>query len=316
MDEFGLISRFLAPLAGRGSLGLLDDAALHCGRVVAKDILVDGVHFRARDGLAAAAQKAVRANVSDMCAMGARPEAMLLGLVWPTSMDPGGMAAFAEGLGADIASYGLSLLGGDTTRAPGPLVISITMTGVPAGGRPVRRSGARPGDVVMVTGTIGDGALGLISVSQGKGAWPGAVQKYLRPTPPTALVPAMGRHAAAAIDISDGLLADAHHVAATSGVRILLDRDAMPLSDDGRSFLAAAEDEGAALMTLLTGGDDYELLITAPPARAERLAGAAAQAGVPLTVVGHVAEGAPDVILCDTAGSPVTVPEASGYRHF
>lgn len=314
MNEFDLIAKYLAPLAGEGAFGLSDDAALHAGRVITKDLLVDGVHFRTEDGWDTAAQKAVRANVSDIVAMGAIPDGLLLGMVWPAKVSREDIEDFCRGLKKDIKDYGLTLLGGDTTRhrqERAPLTVSITMTGRPGPRGPVLRSGARPGDLVYVTGTIGDGALGLLAKLNKWAEYPGAVEAYLKPTPPAALAESIGNHASAAIDISDGLPADATHVARESGVTLQLKAPDIPLSEDARLWLGKDGDR----QRLFTGGDDYQTLMTVHPDRRRFIEGAAREANIRLTRIGEVIKGGYGVVFEDEKGRPMDLGR-SGFSHF
>ncbi|MEL6365918.1 MAG: thiamine-phosphate kinase, partial [Pseudomonadota bacterium] len=218
-DEFALIETLFAPLAtDAAALGLKDDAALWSAAgegVIAKDMLVEGVHFRSADPLDRVARKALRVNLSDLAAMGATPAGYLLGLALPDRLlDRDALGPFADGLAEDQAAYGLSLIGGDTTRTPGPLVVSITMTGRLDGRRPLRRGGALVGDDVYVSGTIGDAGLGLRAF---EGAPDGLARehvaclkdRYQLPEPRLGLGEALCGVASAAADVSDGLLSDA-----------------------------------------------------------------------------------------------------------
>ena len=314
MNEFDLIATYLAPLAGEGAFSLTDDAALHADRVITKDLLVDGVHFCTEDSWQAAAQKAVRANVSDIVAMGAVPDGILLGMVWPAKVASYEIEEFCLGLKKDIRAYGLTLLGGDTTRhrrEAAPFTISITMTGRPGPRGPVLRSGARPGDVVYVTGTIGDGHLGLLAKLNRWAEYPGAVEAYLKPTPPAALADSIGNHASAAIDISDGLAADAAHVARASGVTLQFKADDIPLSENARFWLGKDGDR----RKLFTGGDDYQTLMTVHPDRRRFIEGAAREANIRLTRIGEVIPGGYGVVIEDEKGRPMDLGPA-GFSHF
>lgn len=314
MNEFELIARYLAPLAGEGAFGLTDDAALHHGLVVTKDLMVDGVHFRTEDGWDAAAQKTLRANISDLVAKGAVPDGVLLGMVWPKGVTEAQIARFCEGLATDLRAYGLTLLGGDTTkhRVEGaPLTVSITMTGRPGPKGPVLRSGAKRGDALFVTGTIGDGGLGLHTLLEGKADYPQAVEFYLRPTLPVALAPAIGRLASAALDVSDGLVADAGHMAAQSKLALDILAEAVPLSDEAKAWRAA----GGDLATLLCAGDDYQTLMAVPPENVASLTEEAKRSGVRLTRLGEVRDGEPKVRVLADDGTPMGFG-AQGFSHF
>ena len=314
--EFAFIARHFASLAGDGALGLLDDAAVLSpppGRslVVAADAMVENVHFREQDPPIDLGRKLLRANLSDLAAMGADPIGYLLTLAVPTTRyDDAFFSAFAAGLARDQAEFGVTLLGGDTTATAGPFVMSLTILGgCPVGGE-VRRSGARPGDAVLVTGTIGDGALGLRAL-RGEIADPGGVlaDRYHLPRPRLG-VPLAGL-ATAAIDVSDGLLQDAEHLARAGGVVLVLEADDVPLSEAAR----AAGREWRE--TCLTGGDDYELLFTVSPADVPRAHALSARSGIPITVIGTVRAGGgdPDVILLQRDGAVIPIG-LGGYSHF
>jgi thiamine-monophosphate kinase len=274
-DEFEWIARLLRPLAtAPEALNLMDDAAVLSpppGRdmVVTADTLVAGVHFLPHDPLDLVARKALRVNLSDLAAKAARPFGYLLSIAWPDAVDWEGRAMFAEGLAHDQAHYGISLLGGDTVSTPGPLTISVTALGWAEKGRAILRSTARPGDVVMLSGPIGDGWLGLSSAREGR---EDALSRHYRlPEPRLDLRDELLAGARGCADISDGLIADARHVADASGVRLKIDLERLPLSARARAWLAGQPDQAAALVQLATGGDDYQIICTVDPADMTRL---------------------------------------------
>jgi len=328
--EFELIARYLAPLAAGhpGSLGLTDDAAvlaLSPGRelVVTTDTVVAGVHFPPDGGPDLVARRLLRTNLSDLASMGARPEGYLLNLCLSADCDEAWIAAFAEGLAADQAEFGVALLGGDTVGTSGPVVLGVTALGSVPSGRALRRSGARPGDLVFVTGWIGDGAFGLRAV-QGSldGVDPGLrvvlARRFWLPSPRLAAGQALAGGeggappvATAAADVSDGLIADLGHICDASGVAAVVDAARVPLS---AGTAAAVVADPAGLATALTGGDDYELVFTAPPEAAARLAVLATALGVPMTEIGRVEAGR-GVRVCDSAGRDMTL-DAGGFTHF
>jgi thiamine-monophosphate kinase len=317
--EDDLIARFFAPLAGEGGLGLKDDAALlslepGLDVVVTCDALVAGVHFFPEDPPDAIAAKALRANLSDLAAKGAAPRGFVLALALPRSgvaSDAAWLGSFARGLGDDIAAYACPLLGGDTVATPGPLTISITAFGAVPAGRMVPRTGARPGDLLYVTGTIGDAALGLqvrLGALQG-GAH--LLARYLRPQPRNALAPALLACASAAMDISDGLVGDLAKMMRVSGCSAEVDVASTPLSGDAASAIAA---HAGALEVALTGGDDYEVLASIPPQNAQAFEDGARAAGVPLTRIGHVIRGEGAPLFRDAAGVPLAFARGA-YSH-
>jgi thiamine-monophosphate kinase len=290
-DEFEQIARLFRPLT-RGAaeaLDLLDDAAVLAGRpgmdlVITKDTMVEGVHFLPGTAPGLVARKLVRVNLS-----------------WPPSFAWPERQAFAEGLREDGEAFGLSLLGGDTTSTPGPLTCSMTMLGwVPAGGM-IRRAGARPGDLVMVSGAIGDGVLGLAAARAEISDPSGALRaRYELPVPRTDLRDALRAGASAACDVSDGLVADLGHIARASGVGISLDLARIPLSPAAQAWAETQPDRMAALVRIATGGDDYEVACTGP-------------AIIPgFRAVGEVVAG--EGVTARLGGVPVEIV-AAGWRH-
>jgi thiamine-monophosphate kinase len=310
--EFGLIARHFRPLAGPGALDLLDDAALlqpPAGRelVVAADAMVEGVHFLPDDPPDTVGAKLLRVNLSDLAAMGADPLAYLMTVSAPKAMQDEWFAAFAAGLAADQARFGVTLLGGDTTSTPGPLTFSLTILGHVAPGAAVRRSGAQPGDEIWVTGTIGDGALGLAAL---RGALPdpdGALaRRYRLPEPRLGVARPDLVHAC--LDVSDGLVQDLGHLCRAARIGAEIEAAAVPLSP-------AARAAGPAwLETCLTGGDDYELLMAVPPRHAPALAAHAARLGVPLSRIGRFVQDA-GVRVRDGAGRTLRLAR-TGWSHF
>lgn len=271
-DEFDTIARLFRPLAKKApeALDLMDDAAVIPSRpghdlVVTKDVLVAGVHFLADDPLDLVARKLLRVNLSDLAAKGAEPYGYFLSVAWPPDAGWRAREAFARGLAEDQSRYGLKLFGGDTVATPGPLTIGATMLGWVVAGTMVRRAGAREGDLVQVSGPIGDGWLGLAAARGGLGLSADGVRalavRYRLPTPRLDLDLA---GASACADISDGLLADAGHIGEASGLGVEIDLDRMPLSAAASEWLAGQGDRGAARLALAAGGDDYELVATAP----------------------------------------------------
>ena len=289
--EFELIARHFAPIAGPGGLGLIDDAGLLKPArgyeiVVTTDALVAGVHFFADDPPASIARKALAVNL--------KPEGFVLSLVLPQSWTEDWLAGFAAGL-KHIANEGdCPLIGGDTVSTPGPLTLSITAFGSVPAGRMVPRSGAKPGDVLLVSGTIGDGALGLKVHGSDRPGWVAALSdedrahladRYLHPRPRLALAAALQAHASAAMDVSDGLIGDLAKLLSASGVGAEVDLDAVPLSPAARAAIMA---DPALLELAWTGGDDYEILCTASERDYPALVAASEAAGVPLVAIGRV----------------------------
>lgn len=308
-SEFDLIARYFAPLAGEGAFGLKDDAAIvpQCAGhdvVVTTDTVVAGVDFFEDDPADTVAKKALRVNLSDLAAKGAEPVAYLLSLSLPR-VDEAWLEEFARGLREDQTAYGVSLLGGDTGR--GPLSISITAFGHVPSGRMVRRSGARPGDLVFVTGTIGDSGGGLALLKAPEASVSAEtrsrlVARYRVPQPPVSFAHAI-RAASAAIDVSDGLFADLGHIAHASGVRIAVEAERIPRSPALRALWG---DSLEAIVRAATAGDDYQIAFAALASIVD--------AHTPVTCIGRVEEGA-GVVLLDARGRAVEVG-GPGFTHF
>ena len=300
MDEFDRIARLFRPLAfgAPEALGLLDDAALIPGRpgwemVVTQDAVVQGVHCLPGDPPDLVARKLLRANLSDLAAKGAEPDGALLTVAFPPTWDEGARALFAAGLGQDLRAFGVRLFGGDTVSTPGPFTASLTLLGwVPAGGM-VRRGGAAAGDVLLVSGTIGDGGLGLQAAQGDLGdldapatAW--LADRYRLPQPRIGLRAALRACATAAADVSDGLIADAGHIAEASGLGLELMLDALPLSEPARAWLSRQPHATTARAWLAGAGDDYEVVCTARPNAGPAIVAHAAAAGERLTPIGRM----------------------------
>jgi thiamine-monophosphate kinase len=325
LGEFGRIRRFFAPLAGPGGLGLIDDAALvDClpGRrlVVTVDAMVEGVHYLPEDPPELVARKLLRVNLSDLAAKGARPLHYLLTTALPQRLGDDWVARFAAGLAEDQQRFGIDLLGGDSVATPGPAVLSLTAIGEVASGAEILRSGARPGDRVWVSGTIGDAFLGLKVL---RGSYPhlaaadrtALTARFQLPEPRTALGPRLAGIAHAMCDVSDGLVADLGHICGASQVGATIALLAVPLSGAARRLVS---DDPDLLPLLVTGGDDYELLFTAPPEADARIAGLAGELALPITAIGTIDEpegGGFAVRLVDAGGASVAL-DATGYRHF
>jgi thiamine-monophosphate kinase len=307
--EFDWIAQLLRPLT-RGApeaLDLLDDAAVIPSRpgfdlVVTKDALVAGVHFLPADPLDLVARKLLRVNLSDLAAKGAAPYGYFLTTAWPTGTTWDERELFAAGLAADGEMYGLALLGGDTVSTPGPLTLTATLLGWVPQGRAVLRRGARPGDLLAVSGPVGDGWLGL-KAARGDLNSARLADRYRLPDPRTDLADLIQAKARAAADISDGLLADAGHLATASGCAVAVDLDRMPLSAEAMAWLAGQPSRAEALIALATGGDDYEIVCAL-----------AADQPVPegLTVVGAFAERAGVTAL--SGGAPLAL-DRLGWTH-
>jgi thiamine-monophosphate kinase len=320
--EFELIAELFAPLAtAPGAFGLTDDAAVvapPAGHelVVTMDALIEGVHFFASDPPDLIARKALRVNLSDLAAKGCAPLGYLMALSIPQKVEMSWLRAFARGLAEDQQIFGISLFGGDTTATPGPLTIAITASGHLPVGRMLRRSGAKPGDVVFVSGTIGDAGGGLACL-KGEGAHLSnidrdhLVRRFQLPEPRTSLGPSLIGVASASLDVSDGLLADLGHIAAASAVRVVVEAERVPLSP---ALIALWPQAKERIVRAVTAGDDYEIAFTAPPSSRATIVAASARAGLPVAEIGRVETGQ-GVALLDNGGQEIPV-DRRGYVHF
>lgn len=322
-DEFQVIADLFAPLARSypGALGLTDDVALLAAdpdneTAATVDAMVVGVHFLPDDPPDLVARKLVRVNLSDLAAKGARPFAVMLAAAFPRGVELDWLRHFAAGLAADLTEFGIALIGGDTVATPGPLTLSLTALGKVRRGRAVLRSGAQAGDTIWVSGTIGDGALGLRAARDGWDAL--AVEhvafladRYRLPRPRVGLGAGLPGLAHAAMDISDGLIQDLGHLCRVSAVGAVVQAQAVPLSAAAAAALAV---DNSLLATALTGGDDYELLFTAPASAAPAIQALGRKAGVAVTAIGTIQPGE-GVAVRDRAGCRLDFGRG-GWRHF
>ncbi|MGE4280458.1 MAG: thiamine-phosphate kinase [Magnetospirillum sp.] len=322
-DEFDLIAQFFAPLAQAypGALGLGDDAALMdvpVGQqlVLTMDSMVAGVHFFADDPADLIARKLIRVNLSDLAAKGAQPFAIMLSAAFPGDVGMDWLRRFADGLAQDCGAYGLALIGGDTVSTPGPLTLTVTAFGRVGQGQAILRSRAKDGDVVYMTGTVGDAALGLLSR---QGRFPllpahlgeSLTQRYLLPQPRVQLGLGLVGLAHAAMDVSDGLVQDLGHLCRQSGLGAVIHAQDLPLSEAAGHLLA---DDPALLSDVLSGGDDYEIVFTAPVEHADKIAGLADDAGTRVTAIGRI-RAQSGVVVQDGQGRPLDLAQ-TGWRHF
>ncbi len=318
-DRF--IADYFAPIAGPGSLGLRDDAALvdvpeNMQLVATVDTLVAGVHFFDGDPAGAIARKALRVNLSDLAAKGADPAGFLLSFAMPAdenaaSRSPVWLGAFAQALGDDARNYNCPLLGGDTVSTPGPLCLSVTAFGLAPKGAMALRSGAETGDRIYVSGTIGDAAIGLQVLLQSQEKWVAdlgdvhaefLVQRYREPQPRNALATAVRKWANGSMDVSDGLAGDLAKMMRVSGASARVQLADAPLSEAARAAIAL---NPALLDTALTGGDDYEIACTIAPTDTGAFEAAARDAGIAVTCIGDVtAHAQDDVVFLDQDERP------------
>ncbi|HKD46529.1 MAG TPA: thiamine-phosphate kinase [Rhizomicrobium sp.] len=306
MDEFDIIARYFAPLAkDPGALSLKDDAAFIPPRpgfdlVITTDQITEDTDFFATDPPEMIAQKGLRVSLSDLAAKGAAPAFYLLNLTLPQGVSEDWLAAFASGLRRDQAEFDISLLGGD--MGAGRLAIAVTGFGFVPKGRMVKRSGAKVGDAVYVTGTIGDSSGGLAllkgrAVGLGEAERAYLVNRYRVPQPPVAFGKNLYDTAHASVDVSDGLIADLGHVASASGVRIVVESERVPLSPEFKALWGPD-----AFARAVAAGDDYQIAFTASP-----------DSTGPFTRIGHVVAG--DGVSLTVKGELVAIP-SPGYRHF
>ncbi len=305
MDEFGLIAKYFAPLAGAGALGLTDDAAILPARaghdlIVTTDTIAEGSDFFPYDPPHTIAQKALRVNLSDLAAKGAQPAHYLLNLTLPHAVREDWLAGFTSGLAQDQKEFGVTLLGGDT--GAGLLSVTVTAFGFVPLGRMVKRSGAQPGDAVYVTGTIGDSGAGL-ALLKGQGrelddaSRDYLLGRYRVPQPPVDFAARLRDIAHAALDVSDGLIADLGHIASSSGVRIVVEGERVPLTAQVTALWGSN-----ACLNAVTAGDDYQIAFTAPPG----LSG-------PFSQIGRVESG--QGVSLTLNGKQIAVAKP-GYKHF
>jgi thiamine-monophosphate kinase len=350
-DEFDIIRQLFAPLAtDAGARGLIDDAAVLTARgdqVVTTDAIVEGVHFLAQDPIESVASKALRVNLSDLIAKGARPTAVLLTLMWPQSRPAEEISRFAASLARELKHFGVTLIGGDTTSTPGPLSVSITAFGEPLGPRTPSRADAKAGeDLWLIGGEIGSawmglqlrtGAMKLDEIRRGRdediarmeseaaaphmpdyltlqgevfdaeAAW--LMSLYLAPFVRPESAPIVARFASASMDISDGLIADAQKLAAASGVALRIAANEIPFSIPAQRWF----ETGGDFRKLVTGGDDYVVLFTAPASARDELMNSEGGIALRLSRIGAVESGE-GVTLIDRQGVPILIPQ-TGYSH-
>jgi len=326
-SEFELIARYFAPLASAfpGAYGLLDDAAVISPApgnelIVKTDTIVGGIDFPPDSRPNVVARKGLRVNLSDLAAKGAVPRAYLLDLILPPTIDEQWIEDFAAGLSRDQAEYGIHLIGGDMSSTPGPITVAVTAFGEAPVGRIIRRGGAQRDDMIFITGTVGDAALGLL-VLDGALVLDGTsstflLDRYRLPRPRVTLGPQLIGVATAGLDVSDGLVADLGHICEVSGLSAVIEAKSVPLSTAAR---VAISGDSRRLPTALTGGDDYEILFTAPAAAMGRIGDLSRLFGVPITPIGQMtplsAGDQPSVMVLDDLGHRLEFVFA-GWTHF
>ncbi len=317
--EFEVIAELLAPL-GNGdprALGFRDDAAVlppqpDADTVVSTDTMVAGIHFPVGEDPEVVARRLLRVNLSDLAAMAATPNAYFLNLALPDATGDSWFEGFARGLRIDQDRFAVTLLGGDITRTDGPPVLSVTVVGELPPGQAVTRRGAVPGDLVMVSGTIGDAVLGLRASREEAAEHEFLIHRFRLPEPRLALGRSLRGIATAMADISDGLIADLGHICAASGVGARIRIDRVPVSE---AAAAMCRERRLGPTALVTGGDDYELIFTVVAGDRAKALAAGAESGVEITEIGTIVSDSASVVLVDADARPVEVG-SSGWRHF
>jgi len=325
VSETGIIERFFAPLAKNtpGAFDLQDDAGLIAPRegmelVLTTDMIVEGVHYLESATPRDIAYKALGVNVSDLCAKGADPSVYLLSIALSGAPDPAWLEGLREGFAEAQSDFGCTLLGGDTVHTPGPMALSITAAGFVPEGHMVHRSGARQGDHVYVTGTIGDAALGL-KLLQGAGAdhlsaeqTEFLTRRYWRPQPRMAAISMVRAHANAAMDISDGLVGDFTKLCAASKLGGIINAADVPLSDAAAHWLAGEPERQG---DILTGGDDYEVLMCVSEKNISAFESDCASSGLQISSIGCIASQSEGFRVLGEDGKTLKFDHPS-YDHF
>ncbi|MEK7661402.1 MAG: thiamine-phosphate kinase [Pseudomonadota bacterium] len=290
MNEFAAIEKLFRPLSlgDVSARGLQDDIAYieKLRLAITTDTLVEGTHFLPSDPMASVARKLVRVNLSDIIAKGCEPIGVFLNISWPRNTTEPQRSEFATALGEELS--GIPLLGGDTTAIDGPMVASLMMLGKPHAKHPIFRNGAKAGDLLLVSGTIGDALIGLQALKSGvnEGKYEGAIAHYQMPNlPPIAISKLIAKYANASIDVSDGLLGDASKIAVFSNVGMEIEIDKIPLSADATNWIKQSKSDNP-ILELSSFGDDYQCLFTINPDHLEKLLAKAKKHGISLEVIG------------------------------
>ena len=322
LSEFDIIKRYFTPLANNEfSLGLADDVAKfsvnsECELVFTKDVCVAGVHFFHNDPPETIGRKALRVNISDLVAKGAQPIGYFMGIGLPVDWEENWLRNFCDGLSEDQKLFGISLLGGDTVHSPNNLFISITAIGKINPGAMCQRNTAQVGDLVYVTGTIGDSFLGCRILGKqlelaDRTDTLYLTNRYLLPEPRANAIDFIQKFATASLDISDGLIADLNHLCVASGVGAEIDLNLVPVSS---SVERAIKNDYAILTEIITGGDDYEVLFTIPVAKREESEIVAKNCKLQVTNIGKITAGNKLRVL-ESDGSEIAIPKM-GFQHF
>ncbi len=318
MDERGIIDNIFKPLAGEGApaFGLENDTAIYsppegCDLVITKDVMIEGVHFPEGEAPGVIAQRLLRSNLSDLAAAGAKPVGYLLGLMAKETIGESWLKAFAAALKQDQEEFGIRLMGGDTTSVSNSLCWSLTAIGAVEAGRGLTRQGASKGDLICVSGTIGDAGLGLKCLTGKIERDEFLIGRFQKPEPRLALGQGLTGIASAVIDISDGLALDLENLCRASGVGAKVHLERAPLSGPAKKYAAGDQQK---LIELLTAGDDFELLFAVPVEKADQIPKLAKTAGLPIPVLGEITGGGECQFL-DVKGRAIAFRK-KGYRHF
>ena len=324
MNEFEFIEEYLAPLASLGGLGLKDDAAILKPRsdmdlIFTKDTMVEGVHFFKDDFGSSLSSKLLRVNLSDLAAKGASPIGYLLSVALPKTTDEIFFKNFSSGLKEVQDLFDFKLLGGDTVVTEGPIVITATLIGELPVGRMIKRDGAKIGNSIWVSGTLGDSYLGFKAILEGnlnfdiiKNDVKHFKSAYYRPVPRLIIAKQLRNYATSCIDISDGLVADAFHLSDASNVKLIINFEDIPISDQSERWLKGQSNYNEAFKNFLNWGDDYELLFTADSSNDQLLKDTSTLLGLKLTKIGTVSEGKGVDIIQD---KKLIKFDASGHKH-
>ena len=323
-SEFDLIERFFAPLTGSGSFGLKDDAASFTPRpgfdlVITQDAIHQGVHFFPDTPFDLIAQRAVRSNISDIIAKGGTPVGYTLALGLPKWVTDDDLASLSAGLSADQNKFKISLLGGDTFATEENLTLAITMFGEVPSGKYVSRLGAQDGDLLAVTGTIGDPYLGLkIQLSNDPSPddelQRALVERQVNLAPPFGIQSIIANFASASMDISDGFVGDLRKLCQASGVSAVVEVSKIPISEEAQQYLRTQERPQQVLVNMLTGGDDYQTLFTLRADDWENAQKQAASCGIEVAQIGTIGIGPPGKVVVLHEGVPMSF-DTESYTH-
>ncbi len=315
-DEFDIIENFFRPLACPEGLDLMDDAACLPARagfdqVISTDVLVAGTHFFEHDDPYLLAFKALSVNVSDIAAKGGRTAYYMLGLSMPSDISKEWLLSFSKGLGNAQKHYSISLIGGDTTKTAGPITLSITVIGYVPSGQMIKRSNAKVGDSVYVTGCLGDAALGLKLILENNYDFSSLLERYYKPVAQHKVGPALIDYASSSADVSDGLIADLGHICKASNVGALLHENVLPISADATACLKRY---GKYTNLVWSGGDDYEIVFTATREKHDKIEKLSTNLNTKITCIGEITS-SKSIQLVDKFNKVIDT-SYQGFQHF